>query len=467
MTMIGILATMLLAALDQSIVTPAMPTIGGDLGDAHYLPWIVTAYLLAATSVAPLYGKVSDMHGRRITLYVALGLFLLGSLIAALAPNMFVLIGARAVQGLGGGGIFALSQIIIGDMFPPRERARYVAWIAGMWAVAGIAGPILGGTLSEYYWPLIFWINLPLGVLAMAIINTPLKKLPRIAHAHQLDVLGAVLLVAATSALLLMLNWGGSIYPWSSLEILGLGAISLVFGVAFGFRMWRATEPLVSLEVLSSRIVLMASFAMFLVQGANVGLTVYLPVYAQAYLGLSPARSGYALLGFLLGTVVGASIVGRLVPRVNRIKFLAAGGAALSGVVFIAAGVLAAQTSLVVLEILLILIGVCMGFTFPVTTISVQNGVDLKHLGVATGTLTFLRSLGSALGVAVLGAIALGHGIPLGAETGSGQIARVSNTDAFSMIYYAMAAMTLTGGAIYALMPHKPLRGRESPAAAE
>ncbi len=163
--------------------------------------------------------------------------------------------------------------------------------------------------------------------------------------------------------------------------------------------MWRAVEPLVSLEVLSNRIVLMASSAMFLVQAANVGLTVYLPVYAQAYLGLSPARSGYALLGFLLGTVVGAAISGRLVPRVTKIKFIAASGAALSGIAFIVTGALAAQTSLVTLEILLILIGVSMGMAFPVTTISVQNGVDQMHLGVATGTLTFLRSLGSAIGV--------------------------------------------------------------------
>lgn len=467
LAMVGILATMLLAALDQSIVTPAMPTIGGDLGDWHYLPWIVTAYLLSATSVAPLYGKVSDMHGRRITLYIAVGLFLLGSLFAALAPNIFILIGARAIQGLGGGGIFALSQIIIGDMFPPRERARYVAWIAGMWAIAGSAGPVLGGTLAELYWPLIFWINLPLGLLAVAITNKPLKKLPRVAHAHQLDSLGAVLLIAATSALLLALNWGGSIYPWSSLEILGLGALSLGLWIAFGFRMLHATEPLVSLEVLSNRIVLMASSAMFLVQGANVGLTVYLPVYAQAHLGLSPARSGYALLGFLLGTVVGAAIAGRFVPRVARIKFLAACGAGLSGLVFIATGFMAAQTSLVVLEILLILIGVCMGFTFPVTTISVQNGVELRHLALATGTLTFLRSLGSALGVAVLGAIALGHGIPLGAEGVAGKIERVSDTQGFAMIYFAMGAMALIGAVLYALMPHKPLRGRESDAPAK
>lgn len=456
--MFGILTTMLLAALDQTIVTPAMPTIGGDLGNSHYLPWVVTAYLLCATAMAPLYGKFSDIHGRRGTLYIAIGLFLLGSLAAALAPNLFVLIAARALQGLGGGGLFALSQIVIGDMFPPRERTRYVAWIAGMWAVAGIAGPMLGGTLAEYYWPLIFWLNLPLGALAMLIINGPLKKLPAVHHAHRLDVPGAMLLVAATSALLLMLNWGGSIYPWRSFEILGLGALSLLLATAFGVRLLRAPEPLVSLDVLSNRIVLGGCFAMFLVSAANVGLTVFLPVYAQAYLGLSPAESGYALLGFLLGSVVGATFSGRLAGRIERVKYIGAAGAAMCSLIFVATGLLAAQTSVIVLEILLTLVGMTMGMVFPVTTVQVQNGVDHRHLGVATGMLTFLRSLGSALGVAVLGAIALGWGVPLGAEAGTGIIGRVSSAAPFAVLYYVMAAMMLGAAACYATMPHKPLR---------
>jgi MFS family permease len=458
--MIGILTAMLLAALDQSIVTPAMPTIGGDLGDSHYLPWIVTAYLLTATAVAPLYGKFSDIHGRRVTLYVALGLFLLGSLVAALAPNMFVLIGARAIQGLGGGGLFALTQIIIGDMLPPRERGRYAAWISGMWAVAGIAGPLLGGTFAEYYWPLIFWLNLPLGLVAMIVINRPLKKFVLQARPHSLDGLGAVLLVAATSALLLMLNWAGSSYAWTSPQILGLAAASLVLWIAFGIRLSRVAEPLVSLEVLSNPIVLTGGFALFLVSSANIGLATYLPVYAQAYLGLSPAEAGYALLGFLLGTVAGATFGGRLTLRLQRVKRICIIGATISGLAFIATGLAAAQTSIVVLEILLIIVGLGMGVNFPITMVSVQNGVDQKHLGVATGMLTFLRSLGSALGVAALGAIALGYGIPLGAEARGGAVTHMASAFPFALLYYAMAAMMLVAAVIYAFMPHKPLRGR-------
>src|SRR5262245_18277501 len=196
--MFGILTAMLLAALDQSIVTPAMPTIAGSLGNSDYLPWIVTAYLLTATAAAPLYGKISDIYGRRGTIYAALVLFLLGSLISALAPNIFVLIAGRAVEGLGGGGVFALSQILIGDLLPPRERGGFAAWISGMWAIAGIAGPLLVGTLAEVDWSLIFWLNLPLGAVAMLVINQPLKKLAIAGRQHPLDIWGAMLLVIAT-----------------------------------------------------------------------------------------------------------------------------------------------------------------------------------------------------------------------------------------------------------------------------
>ena len=210
----GVLLSMLLAALDQTIIAPAMPTIARALGHAEYLPWMVTGYLLTATAVAPLYGKISDVYGRRPTIYAAILIFLVGSLVSALAPNMFVLVIGRAIQGAGGGGLFALAQTVIGDLVPPRERARYAAWVSGTWAVASIAGPLLGGTFAEHlHWSLIFWINIPLGLLAMAIINKPLKKLPIAAKHHRIDGLGAGLLVIATSIQLLALNWAAAPIP--------------------------------------------------------------------------------------------------------------------------------------------------------------------------------------------------------------------------------------------------------------
>ena len=347
-TMIGILTAMLLAALDQSIVTPAMPTIGGALGDAEYLPWIVTAYLLTATAAAPLYGKISDIYGRRGTLYAALGLFLLGSLMAALAPNHVR--PDRRQGGAGDGRRRALRAVADSDRRPAAAaRARPVCGMD--------LGHVGGGrhcrpaarrhASPNMHWSLIFWINLPLGAIALLVINQPLKKLATRPRAHRLDISGAVLLVVATSVLLLVLNWGGISYPWSSPQVLGLLGLSAVFWIAFATRLSRAKEPLVSLEVLSNPIALAGCFGMFMVAAVNVGLSVYLPVYAQAYLGLSPAGSGYALLGFLLGAVAGATLGGRLTLRVVHAKRIAITGAAIGGVALIAAGLLASEKSLV------------------------------------------------------------------------------------------------------------------------
>ncbi|TPN60187.1 MFS transporter [Mesorhizobium sp. B1-1-4] len=464
----GVLLSMLLAALDQTIVAPAMPTIARALGHAEYLPWIVTGYLLTATAMAPLYGKISDVYGRRPTVYGAILIFLAGSLVSAMAPNMFVLVIGRAIQGAGGGGLFALAQTVIGDLVPPRERARYAAWISGTWAVASIAGPLLGGTFAEHlHWSLIFWINIPLGILAMAIINKPLRKLPVAARRHRIDGLGALLLVAATALLLLALNWGGSEYPWLSTEILGLVASSLVLWGAFALRLLRATEPLISLEVLSNPIVLAGTLSMFLLQAANIGLSVYLPVYLQSVIGLSASESGTALLGLMLGTVAGATFSGRTIPRFVHYKRIAIFGLAFAVLCLGALSLVAGHASLLVVEILTTCVGLGSGTTFPVATVSVQNAVDPRHLGVATGVLTFLRSLGSALGVAILGAVALGNGLPLAGEgaqaTGAG-----AEAAAFGLIFVAAVVMLIMALLTLSLMPEKPLRGHpEAPILAD
>ncbi len=465
----GVLLAMLLAALDQTIVAPAMPTIGKALGHSDYLPWVVTAYLLTATAMAPLYGKISDIHGRRPTIFAAVIIFLAGSLISALAPNMLTLIIGRAVQGLGGGGLFALSQTVIGDLVPPRERARYAAWISGTWAVASIAGPLLGGTFAEHlHWSLIFWINIPLGLAALAIISNPLKKLPVITRTHRIDGAGATLLVVATALLLLALNWGGSRYEWLSPAIAGLLGCSALLWGAFALRLRRVTEPLISLEVLSNPIVRYGTLAMFLAQGANVGLSVYLPVYAQSFHGLSAGGSGLIMLGLLLGTVFGATTSARTIPRLVHYKRMALVGSILSFLCLAALAALAGRTTLSVLVLLTSGAGFGSGMTFPVATISVQNSVDQAHLGVATGVLTFLRSLGGALGVAILGAIALGNGLPLGGEAIQAISATTASALPFAYIFAACTAAMVLSLAMFHLMPEKPLRGRaetEMPAA--
>ncbi|MER8765081.1 MULTISPECIES: MDR family MFS transporter [unclassified Mesorhizobium] len=466
----GVLLSMLLAALDQTIVAPAMPTMARLLGHAEYLPWIVTGYLLTATAVAPLYGKISDIYGRRPTVYAAILIFLAGSLVSATAPNMLVLVVGRAIQGAGGGGLFALTQTVIGDLVPPRERARYAAWISGTWAVASIAGPLLGGTFAEHlHWSLIFWINIPLGLLAMAIINNPLKKLPIAAKHHRIDGVGALLLVAATSLLLLALNWGGSEYPWLSPEILGLLACSAVFWSAFALRLMRAVEPLISLEVLGNPIVLAGTLSMFLLQAANVGLSVYLPVYLQSVVGLSASQSGTALLGLMLGTVAGATFSARMIPRFFHYKRIAMIGTVFSILCLGVLSLVAGHASLLLVEVLTTCVGLGTGTTFPAATVSVQNAVDRMHLGVATGVLTFLRSLGSALGVAMLGAVALGYGLPLASE-GTQPAGHIASAMPFVMIFLAAAAILLLSLITLWLMPEKTLRGHAeavAPALAE
>ena len=224
---VGVLLAMFLAAPDQTIVAPALPTIGSSLGNAEYLSWIVTAYLLTATAVTPLYGKLADIKGRRPVIFGAIVIFVAGSIISALARSMLMLIIGRAIQGIGGGGLGALAMTVIGDVVAPRDRGQYQGYISGMWGIASLAGPIVGGFLAhKLHWSMIFWINLPLAGLAIAVLNNPLKKLSPIRNQHRLDLLGASLVILATTSLMLMLTWGGSRYAWMSPQILGLATVS-------------------------------------------------------------------------------------------------------------------------------------------------------------------------------------------------------------------------------------------------
>jgi EmrB/QacA subfamily drug resistance transporter len=458
----GVLLSMLLAALDQTIVAPALPTIGGALGHAEYLPWIVTAYLLTATAMAPLYGKISDVHGRRPVIYAAILIFLAGSVVSALSVNMFMLIVGRAIQGVGGGGLFALTQTVIGDLVPPRERAGYAAWISGTWAVASIAGPLLGGYFAGHLdWSLIFWINLPLGAFAMVILNNPLKKLSIAARQHKVDAPGAALLVAATAVLLLALNWGGSTYPWLSAPIVGLAVLSLLLWIALSRWLLNAAEPLISLEILVNSIVRNATITTFITQAVFVGLSVYLPIYMQLFLHLSVEDSGTALLGLMLGTVAGAMGSGRLVSHVTHYKRIALIGALFCAACLAALGFMAGHASVLTVELLTTAAGIGSGATLPICTVAVQNAVNRAHLGVATGLITFMRSLGGAMGVAAFGAIALGYDLPLGR---GGMAATDVTSTPFAIIFYAAAASVFVAFLFLIRMPEQPLRGAEHPA---
>jgi EmrB/QacA subfamily drug resistance transporter len=406
---IGVMVAMLLAALDQTIVATAMPTIGRSLGDFQNLPWVVTTYLLTSTAVTPLYGKMSDIAGRRITLLVAITVFVAGSVCCAVSPNMLTLILARALQGMGGGGLISLAQTIIADIVSPKDRPRYQGLIAGVFVTSSIAGPVLGGFMAEkLHWSAIFWINLPLGLLAFYMTNSLLKKLPRHERPHKLDFLGAGLMTLATVGLLLALSLGGPRYAWTSPTILGLLGSSALLWVAFVARLATAPEPLIPTEVLRNQVVAMGTLAACFGMGVFIGLTIYTPIYLEGVYGLTASQSGLALIPLMVGTVTGAVLSGRLMARLTHYKRTPMVGLTVSVVALAMVALWPQGMPLVVLEVIMAAAAIGIGTVLPVTTVAIQNAVMPHQMGTATGTMNFFRSLGGALIVACFGAIVMG-----------------------------------------------------------
>jgi len=462
---VGIMLAMLLAALDQTIIATALPTIGRELGDLEHLPWVVTVYLLTSTAVTPLYGKFSDSHGRRGTMLIGIVIFIVGSIACAVAPNMLALILARGVQGLGGGGLIALAQTIVADIVAPKERGKYQVYFASVFMTSSLVGPVLGGFFAEHlHWSVIFWINLPLGLLAFVLVFHSLKKLPRHDRPHRLDLLGALLLVSATVSLLLALSWGGLRHPWFSLPIFGLIAGSLALWGLFAIRMRLAPEPLIPPGVLHNPVVRMGVLSACFGMGTYIGLTIYLPVYFEAVRGLSASLSGLALIPLMVGTVCGATISGRSMAKVKHYKRLPVGGLF---VAMVAAGLLAAlarDLPIAAVEVLLAVISIGLGTLLPVSTVAIQNAVMPHELGTATATANFFRSLGGALIVAVFGAIVLsGSGLSGAASFESlGDVAARSGiniADVFAYVFVAAVAGFGLALAFLLAMEERPLRG--------
>ena len=465
----GILVAMFLAALDQTIIATALPTIGRELGDREHMSWVVTAYLLAATAVTPLYGKVSDIQGRRITLLVAILTFVAGSIACALAPTMLILILARALQGLGGGGLISLAQTIIADVVAPLERARYQVHIASVFVTSSLIGPVLGGVLAEHlHWSVIFWINLPLGALAFWMTNAALQRLPRHERPHRLDVLGAVLMTSGTICLLLALSWGGVRVPWTSSLILSLLGAWVLLWALFAWRLHRAVEPFIPLSILGNQVVRTGTLAACFGMGTFIGLTIYVPVFLEGVVGLSATNAGLALIPLAAGTVVGATLSGRLMARFTHYKRLPVAGL---GVAILSSTLLAAYSnglSLHAVELLLALISLGLGTLLPVSTVAIQNAVALDELGTATGVANFFRQLGGALIVAVFGAIVLG--ITAGRDGGTLELGGVTGdpaqlATAFRWVFVAASmGLALALGFLFR-MEERPLRASARSAA--
>ncbi|MEA2833043.1 MAG: hypothetical protein QOG66_1245 [Methylobacteriaceae bacterium] len=464
---LGLLLAMLLAALDQTIVATAMPTMGQDLHDIEHLPWIVTSYLLASTAVTPLYGKLSDIHGRRPVLLAAISTFILGSIACALAPSMLVLICARGLQGIGGGGLISLAQTIIADIVSPRERGRYQVYIASVFITSSLAGPVLGGFFAEHvHWSAIFWINVPLGLGAFAMTYSKLKRLPRHQRPHRLDIVGAVCLIAASTSLLLALTWGGVRYPWLSFQISVLILVSAAFWAAFFLRTQMASEPLIPISVLQNQVVRTGTLSASLAMGTFIGLSIFMPIYFEGIVRLSASGSGLALIPLMVGTVVGATISGRSMTHIAHYKRLP-----LIALVFslgaTAAMAFAHSYSLLLIEVLLATISIGLGTVMPVTTVSIQNAVAVHELGTATASMNFFRQLGGAFIVAIFGTIVLnGAGIS-GVGIAHGIVGTPELVNAFRSVFLTAAAGVLVCLLFLLRMEEKPLLERRPDVLAE
>ncbi len=402
----GILLCIFLAAIDQTVVIPAVPAIAADLNGFGHLAWIVSAYLLTSTATTPIYGKLSDIYGRRKLLLVGLAIFAAASVLCAMAATLAQLVIARALQGVGGAGLMAMAQAAIADVVSPRERGRYQGYMASTWGIASIAGPIIGGWVTDTLsWRWIFWVNLPIALIAMLLCDRALRLLPVRAKQARIDWAGAALLTGAVSAWLLVLSWGGVEMAWDSPVILTTGAAGLVLIMLFAMQERRFPDPLLPPRLFANAVFVRGVGIAFCAALALFGGSFLLPLYFQLVGGVDAAASGALMVPFLATNCVGAIIAGSLARRYGKMKAIMIAGLVSCLIGFILLSLITRETPNLLLILFQGLLGLGIGMVMPSSMVCVQNAVERGDIGAATGCLLFLRSMGGAFGSTLVGAL--------------------------------------------------------------
>jgi EmrB/QacA subfamily drug resistance transporter len=460
----AIVLAMLPAVLDQTILATGLPVIAKDLGSLSDLSWVVTAYVVAAAATTPLWGKLGDRHGRKLLLEVSLVVFVVTSALCGAAQDITQLVMLRVVQGAAAGGLMALAMAAVGDLVSPRERGRYQGYIAATFAVATVVGPLLGGLLVESAsWRWVFFVNLPVGIAALAGLRLRLPAPDVERPEHPLDALGAALLAGATSALMLVCIWGGGRYAWDSVQIIALIAATIGLSGALVARERRAEDPIVPLHLLRTRTVAVVSAALFLAIAALFSITVFVPLFLQTTTGATPTEAGLLLVPAMLGITVSTTLSGRSIARTGRYKRFPVAGLALMTAALALLAALAGDPSQLATGVGLVVFGVGFGMVTQVLVTAVQNSVERRELGVATATTGFFRALGGAVGAAILGAVFAAQAGPQGGGPAIEAVSRSDIVDGVQSVFLAAAPLAALALLIVMRLPETPLQTQAPP----